>query len=452
MGQCSTLPAEARGSSSVAPPRQEGPFQRKDPMQEQRHRLREEGRKESLDFNRLVTPQQPATDSPSKQQAAKKTAVLHETKDYDNAQPAAMLPQTRDAERPVPSEEPDAMDVDPREEAPPPTAGIPPPPPKNATKIRAYKLNLDSNIIGLSSSQRQQICLGPFSEPPPHLTYSSSEDSVEEVNGTSVAIKTAQIFRGIQVSRDGTILSQNARATRSNRGNKTKRGEKSRQAAKIDKANDLVEEAVASGKSTDMDDAGNMVSVFIVGEYDDMKQLVRDGAKKLKDADGLPDEALLSINRPRIQKQKPIASKSLTSVLVSPRKRASPNFVNSQRTAAMQSPDTIHVAGISQSAPPRLKSHPRDTRPIRREERSGSRMRFDPSCNGMLDPRGPGGNGAVGDGDWSHAWNIWNCGGVGTVSPLQPSSPNETGRAPVFEGRDTTNGVMRDGGIGRRAN
>ena len=42
-----------------------------------------------------------------------------------------------------------------------------------------------------------------------------------------------------------------------------------------------------------------MVSLVIVGEYDEMKQLVRDGAKKLRDAEGLPDEALLAINRPR---------------------------------------------------------------------------------------------------------------------------------------------------------
>jgi len=449
MGQCSTLPAEGRGASSVASSRHDGvPFhQRNDPMQEQRHRLREEGRKESLDFNRLVTPEQQMIE-----QGGHKTGTPHEATDYENTQPGSMPPQhTREAERfpASSSEEVEAMDVDPREEAP---CSIPTAPPKNAVKIRAYKLNLDSDILGLSSSQRQQLCLGPFTEPVPFLTYSSSEDSMEEGSATSVAIKTAQIFRGITVSRDGTILSQNARATRSNRGSsKTKHGEKSRQAAKIDKANDLVEEAFASGKSTDTDGA-NMLSVFVVGEYDDMKQLVRDGSKKLREADGLPDEALLSINRLRVQKQKPVAPKSTTSILLSPRKRASPNYVNSQRTAAMQSPDTIHIAGVPQSAPPRLKSHPRDTRPMRREERSGSRMRFDTSCNDMLDPRGGGGGvGHVGDGDWSHAWNIWNCGGAGTVSPVQ-TSPMDTRTVQVYEGRDTSHGVIRDAGIDRRAN
>jgi hypothetical protein len=442
MGQCSTLPAEAATRHDTSS------FQRKDTLQEQKYRLREDARKESLDFNQIVTPEQPATDTVLKEQGVKRHAAP-DTNDYENTHPTAMRPQTRDPELLRASyEEPEAMEVDPREEAP----VIPPPPPVNSVKIRAYKLNLESAFIGLSSSQRQQLCLGPFAEPPPFLTYSSSEDSIQAPSSTSVAIKTAQIFRGISVGRDGTILTQNARATRSNRGNKAKRGEMSRQAAKIDKANDLAEEAVTSGKATDSDDTSNMVSVFIVGEYDDIKQLVRDGSKKLREAEGLPDDALLAINRPRAQKQKPPASSSTASALLSPRKRASPNFVNSQRLAAMQSPDTVNVATLTQSAPPRLKSHPRDTRPMRREERSGTRMRFDASCNDMLNPRA-GGGGVAGDGDWSHAWNIWNCGGVGTVSPLQPSSPKDTAMTPLFEGRDANIGNhVRDTGLDKRAN
>jgi hypothetical protein len=424
-------------------------------MQEQKQRLRDEGRKESLDFNQIVTPEQPAApEQPVKEQGVKRSGAPFtqlEANDFENTHPAAVRSQTRESERlRAPSEDPEAMEVDPHEESP---SIPPPPPPDNSVKIRAYKLNLESEFIGLSSSQRQQLCLGPFAEPPPFLTYSSSEDSIQDPDANSVAIQTAQIFRGITVSRDGTILTQNARATRSNRGSKTKRGEKSRQAAKIDKANDLVEEALASGKASESDEASNMVSVFIVGEYDDMKQLVRDGARKLKEAEGLPDEALFSVNRPRAQKQKPPASSSMASTLLSPRKRASPNFVNSQRNAAMQSPETVNVtAPLTQSAPPRLKSHPRDTRPMRREDRSGTRMRFDASCNGMLDPR-KAGDGVAGDGDWSHAWNIWNCGGVGTVSPVQTTSPRDTAMTPLFEGRDSNSGNnVRDVGIDKRAN
>lgn len=126
-----------------------------------------------------------------------------------------------------------------------------PPMPEVAVRQRCYKLNLESEYVGIhaASTPRQdgQI-FGPFADYPPPLTYSGSDDSSTGTNPTHVAIQTAQIFRGITVAKDGTILSQNARATRSNRNSKTKRGEKSRQAAKIDQAKDLVDEAVMTGR------------------------------------------------------------------------------------------------------------------------------------------------------------------------------------------------------------
>ena len=39
-------------------------------------------------------------------------------------------------------------------------------------------------------------------------------------------------------------------------------------------------------------EGSNMVSLVIVSEYNKMKQLVRDRAKKLRDANGLPEKAL----------------------------------------------------------------------------------------------------------------------------------------------------------------
>ncbi len=84
-----------------------------------------------------------------------------------------------------------------------------------------------------------------------NLQVSTSEDSNANgsVNETSIAISTARIFRGITVDRNGIIISQNARATRSKKGNETKnkQGEKSRQAAKIDKAKDLIDDIVDGG-------------------------------------------------------------------------------------------------------------------------------------------------------------------------------------------------------------
>jgi hypothetical protein len=142
-------------------------------------------------------------------------------------------------------------------------------PPSNAVRTRCYKLNLDSDYVGLEISTTVSVStttrggfdglplhspsfLGPFAQDdPPDLTYTSSDDSSTATSPLNVAIQTAQIFRGISIAKDGTILAQNARASRSNRSaanNKSKKGEKSRQAAKIDKAKDLVEESILTGK------------------------------------------------------------------------------------------------------------------------------------------------------------------------------------------------------------
>jgi len=428
MGQCSTLPAEGRGTStSVA-------YQDSADMRQERHRLKDDGRKESLDFNKLISPEHIVQQEAPKQQAMKRS--YSPARNADVTMDSQQQPQTRDPEQHPQddTDQPEPMEIDSREDAP---ASVPQPP-EAAVRTRCYKLNLDSNVIGLPSSQKQHLWLGPFTETPPQLTYSSSEDSSEGTNNVAVAIRTAQIFRGITISRDGTILSQNARATRSNRGNKTKRGEKSRQAAKIDKAKDLVEETIQTGKAPDSDTPANMVSLVIVGEYDDMKHLVRDGSKKLRDASELPDEALYSVNKPRATSQRSSLNGSSSS---NAKMRVSPSLVNSQRAAALRSPDKIQVAALNQSAPPKLKSHPRDNRSGRREDRTGMRMRLDGCHPGV----------AAGDGDWSHAWNIWNCGGTGTVSPQQPSSPKDTSSKAVFEGRESAFGVAREGGVTDRA-
>jgi len=328
MGQCSTLPDRPTPKKS---------------------RLSEGGRRESLDFN-VIDVERPVVYSQAVKAPVEPPATMVMTPPV-----APAPPQQRE-----PSE--DAMEVESREQAPPPL-------PEGAVRTRCYKLNLDSEY-GLRQQHQppSTIPLGPFSEPPPYLTYSSSEDSTD-ISPTKVAIRTAQIFRGITVGRDGTILTQNARATRSNRGNTKKRGEKSRQAAKIDKAKDMVEESMAKATAEDK----NMVSLFIVGEYDDMRQLVRDGSQKLRDAEGMPDEALLSINRARPSPQQ----------IKRQRSSVSPNLVLSQRTAALSEVPSVSSVPVT----PKLKSHPRDT----------------PRLHHCQPPPTPH--------DWSQAWSLWNCGG-----------------------------------------
>ena len=157
------------------------------------------------------------------------------------------------------------------------------------------------------------------------------------------------------------------------------------------------------------DDPAQMVSLVVMGEYDEMKFLMRDGAKKLRDAADLPDGALLANNRSR--------SQQFFSPLSPSRKRGSPyTLSSSQFTSVPKSPKSIH---LPQSAPPKLKPNPRDNRPNSHrfpdEKRTGSR-RFLPmpdSCNmdGMT--------------DWSRSLGlsheftrIWNCGGATSPVPM----------------------------------
>lgn len=447
MGQCSTLP-EAR-NSSAARNDGSGSGQRDNSS---RQRLKEDGRTESLDFNKLTT----LSNENTKTMDQRKLHVTvpangeHEFAKFpDMNQPQARDPEGQDNGGGEP------MDVDQRDSFQPVSL---PPPPEHAVRTRCYKLNLDSEMVGLTGNKNPHTWLGPFSEPPPQLTYSSSDDSSVNASATTVAIQTAQIFRGITISKDGTILSQNARATRSNRGSKTKRGEKSRQAAKIDKAKDLVEEAITTGKDAESNEPANIVSLVIIGAYDDMKHLVRDGSKKLREADGLPDDTLLAVNRPRANSQ--------GQGLMSPNKQRVPPSGGQRGMPGSRS-------NLPQSVPPKLKSNPKDRPKVRRGDEKPRRSGFvTDSCNDMMDTNTHGNNG---EGDWRDALglsrgfhSIWNCGGAeeaGTVSPTQVCSPRDgkthegcvppqqgQPQQPVFEVRDSTLGHLREGELSTRAN
>lgn len=239
-----------------------------------------------------------------------------------------------------------------RQQPPPsPSLSIPP----NSTRMRCYRLNLESNsYISSNNIAGNNIA-----------TY-GSDDEDSQASTRKIAMCTAKIFRGITVSRDGTVSSRKMRSSNNNVSTKGKVGEKSRQAAKIDKAKDLVEQSAKGGKGTlegtgTDDDPSNMIALFIMGEYDDIKYLVRDGSKKLKDADGLPDESLLAINRPRasndssrqqqggpfyIQDGQPILRNSITP---------------SSSRSKYQSRSSSRTSRMNNSVPPKLKGHPRDT-------------------------------------------------------------------------------------------
>ena len=400
--------------------------------------------------------------------------------------------------------------------------------PANAIRTRCYKLNLNAEPIGFPSTSSaatpsKPIFSGPFAETMPTLTFSNDtyddddDDDDEDNDGltkegreVAVAIQTAQIFRGITVSPDGTILSQNARATRSSRSNansgassaKVKLSEKSRQAAKIDKANDMIEQD-GSGDA-------KLVSLVVIGEYDDMKYLVRDGSRKLREADGLPDDALYAVNRPRVSSRlfggrSPTSQSSATNnnntSMFTPNNNARGGGITSSSTVVSTSSSSRRRRAAGATTPsstiptdtpsksqqplsspqqqlPKLKSNPRDTTSTQRRassstpKDSGLRgIRLD-SCHDFMDVHTRNNNNTTStknstvmsgfgsdNDDWTHAWNLWNCGGgnMGTVSPLQPSSPSSATNSnqhnlgqPQHDSRNDTSSSANYGGYNSR--
>ena len=170
-----------------------------------------------------------------------------------------------------------------------------------------------------------------------------------------------------------------------------------------------------------------------MGEYDDMKYLVKDGAKKLRDATNLTDEALLSINRQRTSSQ----SFSSPGTPISNRKRISPYNTPTETPSRSHSRSRQTQSGGT----PKLKANPRDSRSTRRMaiDPTGDCIDMDENTRNMQcneiglafsASKKKGGN-------WSEALNlsnIWNCGAQmnsdGTMSPTNPATPTNKKMSP----------------------
>jgi hypothetical protein len=101
-----------------------------------------------------------------------------------------------------------------------------------------------------------------------------------------------------------------------------------------------------------------MISLFVLGEYDDMKCLVIEGASTLKD-NSIPDELLLKANIPRRNRSCSTVGVGLehtSSTLSTPGRPMTPL----KRSGS--------IPRIPQSCPPKLKTHPRDLSRTRRNE------------------------------------------------------------------------------------
>jgi hypothetical protein len=184
-----------------------------------------------------------------------------------------------------------------------------------------------------------------------------------------------------------------------------------------------------------------MTSLVIVGEYDEMKYLVRDGSKKLQEAAERLDDSLFAVNRTRGETS--VTPNPLTTVL-SPRKRASPNYSVSECAAALKTNTKLRSGGLPQSAPPKLKSHPRDRPTSRKNSDENTQNRDSTGIHGEAERTSRQSTTTAGDGDWSNALSfsrgyhsIWNCGGTGeetgTVSSPQVVSTCSEPRSPALE-------------------
>ena len=364
------------------------------------------------------------------------------------------------------------------------------PPPAGSEKQRCYRLNLEWPSAPSIDKASGQSIFGPLVyEPPLHhlpqprikslhsgmsaLQMSDFEDE-EPKSETEISITTALIFRGITVDKRGNILSQNARASRSAKksgeSGRNKKSEKSRQVAKINKAASLVDEIV-KGTATAVDgEAPKMSSLFVVGEYDDMKYLVKDGAKKLRDATNMPDEALFSINRQRNSHHAASISSS--------RKRVSPYPSEERNMAGNRAPsrsrsDRSSSAKQQQSPTPKIKSNPRDSRSGSSRSRNSSPPDEDTENGGHYGsssgptqydfPPALRSDFAIEIG--SKLGSLWNCGGAvlsdSTMSPNNHASPkhgsnmqnafrtNSAGASMAKEGRNEHYG-SREYGVSER--
>jgi len=196
-----------------------------------------------------------------------------------------------------------------------------------------------------------------------------------------------------------------------------------------------------------------MISFVIFGEYDDMKSLVRDGAKRLKENQNALDEVLWALNKqrfnhtPKFNSDGTWAQQSQYGNIMG-NNPASPTDANYRLTSRNKLLPT--------SAPPKLHRHPRD-RPgsnIRREmarnasNNNATRSKLFPPWRKNTDE----GLISAGESDWSDAllfskglYSMCVC-GADSVSPtsgsgkygdtVNPSGMMNRGMMMAKEGRD----------------
>ena len=298
---------------------------------------------------------------------------------------------------------------------------------------------------------------------------------------------TAKIFRGLTVTRDGTVVSKNTSSSKSgskkkhNHHNTNNKDTKSRQAAKIDKLKELVENTNTNtntnngaasnvtptspkkdnkSKSKSKSEAedqeqqpenNQMLSLVVMGEYFDMKKLVRDGAKKLQAAEaGIAVDVTAAADNKNHHSKNKSSNKNSSSMDTSQQHQHTNHNTTSSRSPRSSSRyrEQRHSPTISTrdnnnmnhrkdnhtnntngkyhrryssnsnhkspsvSSPPKLNRHPRD--PPRSAAGARYHQYYQPQCSAF----------GTGEGsDWSEALgfsqglkSFWGCGGTGNTN------------------------------------
>jgi len=207
---------------------------------------------------------------------------------------------------------------------------------------------------------------------PSVVHYVSSEEKEDENHAEPS--RQQMIIENARSAVDKADEKENEKTKEDN--NKSNNNEKS-QSPHNSNANNTTKQSSLSSSSDDND--SKMLSLVIIGEYNEFKHLVRDGVKNLHDAEGLPDEALLAINRPRSSNYSstPTLTMSYSSSSADPNHphhnhnhhQSSRDILHSERSVhtherVMGPISSLTISGGGSSSCthhiPKLKSHPRD--------------------------------------------------------------------------------------------
>lgn len=200
-------------------------------------------------------------------------------------------------------------------------------------------------------------------------------------------------------------------------------------------------------------DPSKILSLFIMGEYEELNDLVRDGSKKLRDYKSQPDEVLVQMNRPRPfnynQNQSSLNSRLNFPTSPTNSHASSPTSFSSRKRGFSKERIRQKFNVLPKSAPPKIRPHSRDG-PSKRQVGGGGSVNsgntsHTPTTQYYSSPRRPSYQGHPGrmdvddqtDANFAHCnlksdWHdiffhnsLWNCGNVNAATS---STPNQSPR------------------------